>query len=254
MRSVVPEPAATVVLVRETGPGLEVFLTRRNPDLLFLGGYHVFPGGKLDPEDTSPAMLKRCRCRDRVKAAAPLGLPDEPERALGYRVAAVREVFEETGVLLAEGETWPPAERLAADRRELHEDRRTFLSILEAEDLALPVDRLLWFARWVTPAGSPRRFEAHFFAAPMPVGQAVATFPEEIASSEWISPRAAIEKWKQGQLRIIPPTLASLDFLSYFADWAALASHLDPERIERIGSPALGIETVAAAKTGRRGG
>ena len=244
MNPVIPEPAATVCLVRENAAGLEVYLTRRHANLVFLGGFHVFPGGKVEQEDFSPAMLGRCRHHDPVEAAAPLGLAAEPGRAMGFRVAAIREVFEETGVLLAEGASAIPAERLAAFRRELHAEQRSFLSLLEAEDLYLPVDRLFWFAHWVTPATSPRRFDTHFFAAPMPEGQEVSPFPEEVSASGWEQPRAAIEQWKRGEIKIIPPTLASLDFLSRFADWTSLCRELQPRTLRRVGNAALGVETV----------
>ena len=247
MSPATPEPAATVVLVRELGSGLEVFITRRHADLVFLGGFHVFPGGKVDPEDFSAAMLERCRNLDLKEAGASLGLFGEPERAMGFRVAGVREVFEETGVLLAQGNLMPPAGKLAGYRRELHAERRSFLSILEAFDLNLPMDRLLWFAHWVTPATSPRRFDTHFFAAPMPKGQEVAPFPEEISASGWERPAEAIEKWKRGEIKLIPPTLASLDFLSRFPDWASLERHLHPGRLVRNGSAALLVETASLA-------
>jgi len=244
--AVTPEPAATVCLVRESQSGLEVYLTRRHADLVFLGGFHVFPGGKVDREDGSPAMLGRCRLQGPLAAAAP-GVAD-PEQGMGFRVAAIREVFEETGVLLAEGASAVPAERLAAFRRELHAEQRSFLSLLETEDLYLPVDRLLWFAHWVTPATSPRRFDTHFFAAPMPAGQEVSPFPDEVSASGWEQPKAAIERWKQGQIKIIPPTLASLDFLSRFADWTSLSRELEPGTLRRVGNAALGVETAALPK------
>ena len=242
--TVTPEPAATVCLVRESGAGLEVYLTRRHADLVFLGGFHVFPGGKVDREDFSPAMLGRCRHLGFLEAAAPAGLAADPDRALGFRAAAIREVFEETGVLLTEGaEPIPPA-RLQDCRRELHARKRSFLSWLLAEDLYLPVDRLLWFAHWVTPASSPRRFDTHFFAARMPEGQEAAPFAEEISASGWERPSEAIERWKRGEIKIIPPTLASLDFISRFGDWSSLSRELKPQTLRRVGSAALGVETV----------
>lgn len=251
MPPVTPEPAATVALVREQAGGLEVYLTCRRRDLVFLGGFHVFPGGKLDPEDFSPVWPLRCKSA-RKPTGVVLGRETEPGLALAFRIAGIREVFEETGVLLAEGSSWPPAERLENYRRELHARRRNFLSILEAEDLYLPLERLLWFAHWVTPATSPRRFDTHFFAAAMPAGQEAKPFPGEISASSWERPAAAIARWKRREIKLIPPTLASLDFLSRFSDWEALAEQLAPENLCRRGDAALGVEM--AGFSGKQGG
>ena len=244
MNPVIPEPAATVCLVREGAAGLEVYLTRRHADLVFLGGFHVFPGGKVDREDFSPAMRSRCRHRDLLEAAAAMGVAD-PEQGMGFRVAAIREVFEETGVLLAEGDRPLPAEELRRFRRQLHAGHCSFLQFLEAENSYLPLDCLLWFAHWITPATSPRRFDTHFFAARMPEGQEAQPFAEEVSASGWEEPARAIERWKRGEIKIIPPTLASLDFLSRFADWASLCRELQPGVLRRVGSAALGVETVS---------
>jgi 8-oxo-dGTP pyrophosphatase MutT (NUDIX family) len=232
-----PEPAATVCLVREDAAGLEVYLTRRQADLMFLGGFHVFPGGKVDPEDCCPGMLSRCRSLDPGAA--------DPDRAAGFRVAAIREVFEETGVLLTEGTKPISSARLQESRRELHAGKRSFLSWLEAEDLYLPVDRLFWFAHWITPATSPRRFDTHFFAARMPAGQEAAPFAEEISASGWERPKAAIERWKRGEIKMIPPTLASLDFLSRFSNWEELSRQLQPQFVKRVGNADLGLEMAS---------
>jgi len=245
MNPVIPEPAATVCLVREQGRGLEVYLTRRHSGLIFLGGFHVFPGGKVDEEDYAPDMLRRCRDLDPLAGAAVMMGAADPDKAMGFRVAAIREVFEETGVLLTQGAKQIPLARLPDYRRELHARKRSFLSLLEAEDLYLPLDRLLWFARWVTPATSPRRFDAHFFAARMPEGQEVSPFEEEVSASGWELPKTAIEKWKRGEIKIIPPTLASLDFLSRFSGWAELSRQLQRKIIKRAVNAGLEVEMAS---------
>jgi 8-oxo-dGTP pyrophosphatase MutT (NUDIX family) len=225
---VAAEDAATVLLVREGEAGLEVYLTRRQESLVFLGGYTVFPGGKVDAGDRSAEQLERCRGLSAAAAAERLPGTDGPERAVGFFVAGFRELFEETGVLVAEDgqgcsleEPDPErARRLAAARIEVQDDRLGFPALLRGEDLYLPLERLFWFARWITPATSPRRFNTYFFLARLPAGQSPSPFSSEIAEAVWSRPEEALERWRRGQWRMIPPTIASLDTLSRYRTWA----------------------------------
>lgn len=227
---VVPEDAATVVLVREEADGLEVYMTRRHDRLKFLPGFHVFPGGKVDAADSSADMVGRCR--DLTPTAAVSRLPEtlDPRRAFGFFAAAVRELFEEAGVLLAEDaagsflDSPGPelAKRLADHRRELQARRRDFLSVLHEENLFGSLGKLLWFAHWITPATSPRRFNTYFLLAQKPAGQDPSPFTAEIASALWVRPNEALEKWRTGQWFMIPPTIASLDSLAPYRTWADL--------------------------------
>ena len=226
-----PEDAATVLLLRESAGGLEVYLTRRQDALIFLGGYHVFPGGKVDRQDRSPAQLELCRGLRREPAEFLPGAPALAATA-GFYVAAVRELFEETGVLLAEDGEGRPVEslataaaaRLAAARLELQAGNLSFADLLRAERLFCPLGRLHWFARWITPATSPRRFNTYFFLAALPSGQAPSPFFSEIAEAVWARPAEALDRWRRGQWRMIPPTIASLDTLGRFGSVAELAA------------------------------
>lgn len=221
-----PIDAATVLLVRQTPAGLEVYLTRRQDALAFLGGYHVFPGGKVDASDRSPDQLALCRGLRRQPDELLPGAPTL-EATAGFFVAVVRELFEEAGVLLADsgdgGSFSPEArDRQARARAEILDGRLRFVDFLAAERLVCPLDRIYWFARWITPATSPRRFNTYFFVADLPPGQSPTPFSPEIAEAMWARPAEALARWQAGEWRMIPPTIASLDTLSRFPSLADL--------------------------------
>jgi 8-oxo-dGTP pyrophosphatase MutT (NUDIX family) len=242
-KPVKPEDASTVILVREDGGGIEVYMTRRQHHLLFLGGYHVFPGGKVDENDKSAQIIERCRGRTPEQACTHIEGMDEPDRAVGFLVAGIRELFEEAGVLLADcddGSALEPtapgqAERLAGFRKKLQQDKISFQQILEKERLCCPLDKLLWFAHWITPATSPRRFNTLFFAAKKPEGQETEAFEDEIAEAFWIRPEQALENWRKGLWKMIPPTISSLDTLSRYESWQDIEKDLrrPPEEYKR---------------------
>jgi 8-oxo-dGTP pyrophosphatase MutT (NUDIX family) len=221
----VPRDAATVVLVRQA-PGVEAFLLRRTGALEFAPGACVFPGGSVDSADADPA----------VGWAGPspaefgdlLGVSAERARALVC--AAVRETFEESGVLLA----GPSATALADDSAALAQDRRALLAgsvslgeLLARRDLVLRADLLTPWARWITPEVSPRRFDTWFFAAALPPGQTAAppteaAGPAESESGTWLSPPAALGAARAGEITLLPPTAVTLSELSAYRDLAGV--------------------------------
>jgi 8-oxo-dGTP pyrophosphatase MutT (NUDIX family) len=236
-----PEPAATVVLVREMDSGLEVYLTRRQDNLVFLPGFHVFPGGRLDEHDSAPETLGRCRGLSGQRQYFRIPGRHEDENSLAYPVAAIRELFEEAGVLLAcdeegrlitggckgpggDDEFW---QRLKQAREKIHQLKMSMTEMMKKEGLYYALDELMWFANWVTPATSPRRFDTQFFLALHPEGQRASVFSEEVSASEWIEPEKAIRKWRQGEIKIIPPTLASLDALVRYQTWSEIRDDLE---------------------------
>lgn len=201
-----PRPSATVLLLRDGGRGLEVLMVERHHQIDFVAGALVFPGGRVDAADASPALATRC--------AGTVDLSDE-ERAL--RVGAIRETFEEAGVLLArrrgqaalvDAETLRGIEE--RHRRALHAGETTIAEIAEREDLALACDRLVPFAHWITPLFMPKRFDTWFYLVEAPPDHVALHDGHESVDSLWITPRDADAERAAGRRSIIFPTLLNL--------------------------------------------
>jgi glyoxylase-like metal-dependent hydrolase (beta-lactamase superfamily II)/8-oxo-dGTP pyrophosphatase MutT (NUDIX family) len=180
-------PAAAVILWRDGPDGREVFWVRRGQGLRFAGGFHAFPGGRVDDDD------------QRVPVA---GL--EGEEA-AHVAAACRELFEEAGILLARGaERIPPARRDEA-RHALLDGRVSFADLLFQETLALDPSLLAPAGRWVTPPFFPIRFDARFYLAHLPAGQDASVWPGELAGGEFVAARKALDAWERGDALLHPP-------------------------------------------------
>lgn len=210
-----------------TSAPLEVLLLRRNLRADFVGGAHVFPGGAVDPEDGGPRVERLCRGRTDDAASATLGVGSG---GLAYWVAAVRECFEEAGLLLAcspDGEAVSfsdpgVAERFARHRAALNARERSFLGVCESEGLSLSVDALHYFAHWITPEGSPRRYDTRFFVAAAPEGQTPAHDAGETISDVWVRPADALERHRAAEMELILPTIRNLQAIGRFATSAEL--------------------------------
>ena len=165
-----------------------------------MGGYHAFPGGQLDKEDNQ-TTVEGC----------------EGEESL-MRVCAVREFFEETGVLLARGTANLSLERIAAKRAGMTSGEKTFKHILDDDGLQIACSDFEPAGRWVTPHFAPRRFDTWFFLAWMPEGQEALIETGELETGEWIRPADALAQWKQGEITLAPPTLHIIRTLARHAD------------------------------------
>lgn len=206
------------------GSPLEVLMLRRNARASFVGGAHVFPGGAVDPADGGEDALALCTGSD-ADASARLGVG---RGGLAFWVAAVRECFEEAGILLAvpagggelavDGET---AARLATRRRSINAGEGSFAELCRAEDLRVPVDRLHYVAHWVTPEGMPRRFDTRFFVAAAPAGQVPAHDAAETVADVWVRPADALARHRNGEMELILPTIRALESLGRHATTAA---------------------------------
>jgi 8-oxo-dGTP pyrophosphatase MutT (NUDIX family) len=154
---------------------------------------------------------------DLAAAARILGLEDAPATALAYWVGAIRETFEEAGVLLATtadgGPIHLPAARVADYRRAIQADNRAFWAMIRDEKLLLATDRLVYFAHWITPDDMPLRFDTRFFAAPMPPGQDAVGDDHEMISLRWLSPREALDAQTRGEISLRNPTVRNLMLL-----------------------------------------
>jgi glyoxylase-like metal-dependent hydrolase (beta-lactamase superfamily II)/8-oxo-dGTP pyrophosphatase MutT (NUDIX family) len=219
---VVPRPAATVMLLRDTDNGPEVFLQRRVKAMKFAPSVTVFPGGGLDDRDRSIAA-------DHWHGSPPSWWAQrmgcEPELAAALVCAAVRETFEECGVLLAGGPggtplTASPAQ-LAAARAELVDRRAALPDVLTGNGWVLRADLLRPWSNWITPELEKRRYDTRFFVAELPEGQHADDSTTEVTEAGWRRPVDALNDWRAGDIQLLPPTWVTLEQLTEHADTAA---------------------------------
>jgi 8-oxo-dGTP pyrophosphatase MutT (NUDIX family) len=214
-----PRDAATVMLLRQGDEGLEVYMLRRKPSMAFAPGAMVFPGGSVDPRDAD----------DRIAwsgpAAAEWGqiFDAPPELARALVCAAVRETFEESGVLLA-GESAESvvadttSDEWEADRQALLDRSLSLAELLSRRRLVLRSDLLRAWSRWITPVIEPRRFDTRFFAAALPAGQRTRDVGGEASAVAWIAPAEALAAGRRRELALMPPTMVSLTELAACGD------------------------------------
>jgi 8-oxo-dGTP pyrophosphatase MutT (NUDIX family) len=239
----VPVPirsAATVMLVRDAvddagQPAIEVCMLRRNLASEFVAGAYVFPGGSVDPEDGDAEVEALCRGLDDLAASEILGVD---KGGLAFWVAALRECFEEAGVLLAYpgptvGETAPVlldttdpamAARFAGYRQGVNDGSLGLLDVCRAEGLVLAVDSVHYVARWITPELAPRRYDTRFFVTAAPAGQVARHDETETIATIWVRPGDALVRFEAGEIELLAPTIGSLrDLLPFTTAADALA-------------------------------
>jgi 8-oxo-dGTP pyrophosphatase MutT (NUDIX family) len=205
-----PRDAATIIVVRDGAEGIEAYLMRRQSSMAFAAGMYVFPGGGLAASD--------------VEREVPWAGPDAeewgrrfrcaPELARGLVVAAVRETFEETGILLA----GPDADTIVSDtsgadmqaaRLALDAGEMAFADFLTDHGLVLRADLLGAWAHWITPAFEPRRYDTRFFVAALPAGQRVGTMSREADRADWAPLSRVLAAVDAGEAAMMPPTIAA---------------------------------------------
>jgi glyoxylase-like metal-dependent hydrolase (beta-lactamase superfamily II)/8-oxo-dGTP pyrophosphatase MutT (NUDIX family) len=224
-------PAATVVLVRPGVGGLEVLLTQRPASMAFAPNIHVFPGGRVDAADAD-TMLGARSPLTAPEAAERLGGDLEPGAALAAHAAAIRELFEEAGVLLAD--TPATTGRIAAARSALLAGTATFPAIADDLDLRLRTDRLVPLSRWVTPATLPRRFDARFFVAALPDGAEPTFEGDEVVAHAWLRPADALARMAVGTVRMWLPTSTTLQQLEHSRSIDEVRDSLSPGRLGAV--------------------
>ncbi|MFI7060469.1 NUDIX hydrolase [Kribbella sp. NPDC050124] len=218
-----PRPASTVILLRDTAAGPEVYLLRRQRTMAFAAGMTVFPGGRVDATDSTVA--------DSWSGPAPRWFADrlgcDEQTASAYVAAAVRETFEESGVLLAgpstssvvgdtTGDDWE-ADRVALEARELG-----FADFLHRRGLVLRADLLGPWAHWITPEFEPRRYDTRFFVAALPAGQVTRDVTSESDQVAWMRPADAVAAVEAGDLLMLPPTYVCCRDLTPYGDVAEI--------------------------------
>jgi 8-oxo-dGTP pyrophosphatase MutT (NUDIX family) len=216
-----PAPAATLVLLRDAADGaVETLLIQRHRRSKFAAGDYVFPGGKVEADDVPDDAEQFCRGLDAERAAARLGGGLTPRQALGYWIGAIREAFEEVGILLAYGAAgefvrFDPdnQERFAAHRAACQASNRAFFVMLRGEGLTLATDHLSYFSHWITPEENPIRFDTRFFAAVAPLGQDAVADGYEIVGARWLTPAEALEAWRRQEISLRFPTIKNLEIL-----------------------------------------
>lgn len=230
----IPRPASTIMPLRDGVDGVEVLLVRRNLNSDFVGGAYVFPGGAVDIGDS--ALADRVVGLNDRTASERLGLTTG---GLAYYVAALRELFEEAGLLLVTGPggaTSPSdAAGLARWREDLNARRRTFQDLLETTGLVLDLRDVAYLSHWVTPVGPPRRFDTRFFMVEAPSDQVAGHDEGETVAHCWMRPRDALAAAADGTITMILPTIRNLETIAGFTRVAdVLAWAGSPRAITRV--------------------
>ena len=199
-------------------------MLRRHVDSDFVGGAYVFPGGKVDDLDRTADAEEACAGRSDAEASGLLGLEGG---GLAFWVAALRECFEEAGVLLAYGEgdrgvlvdaSVPEVhERLRRRRAEVNAGTVGFLDACRSEGLRLAVDRVHYFSHWITPEPAPKRYDTRFFVTALPPGQVPVHDDHETTDTVWVRPADALERARAGEFDLIFPTMKNLEAIGRFA-------------------------------------
>jgi len=226
--------------MRDAASGLEVLLLRRNARAGFVPGAYVFPGGRVDPADAAPEALTHIAGLSAGRAASRLSLPDGDPPAVAFYVAALREAFEETGILVGDP-SGPPAEpgrgldvEVAQAREDLLEDRISFGHALARLRRRVEGGVLEYLAHWITPEREPRRYDTRFFAARVPPHAEAVIDPREMTAAIWVTPAEGIRGARARELPMILPTVRTLEQLSAFDDTEAVLDAL----------PALDVPTI----------
>lgn len=244
--------AATVMLLRDGDDGPEVCMLQRNLNSDFVGGAYVFPGGAVDPEDGSADAAGCCSGRGDAEASAAVGVESG---GLAFWVAAVREAFEEAGILLAhgaDGATVSLTDPDVARRFDLHRlavdsGERRLVEVCEEEGLRIDAGGMHFFSRWVTPLGAPRRYDTRFFVAAAPPDQVAAHDDREVIGTRWFTPAEALRRHDAGEIVLIFPTVRSLVALARFGSASEVL-----DRARSIGSVEPVLPTIRESPDGMR--
>lgn len=224
-------PAATVMLAREHGRSVEIYMLRRSSRSAFLPEMFVFPGGAVDAEDVQIARALLLREREPPIAGRE---PSDP----AFEVAALREAFEESGMLLAARPDGSPAildaAQLRAGRAALHAGTTTFSEFLRELRIVVDARTLCHFSHWITPPSENRRFDTHFYLAAAPGDQIASSDELETFAGLWISPQEALRRNREGDFPMIFPTIKHLSRLAEYPTLAALSLYAKTKEIHVV--------------------
>ncbi len=238
----VPRPAATLILVRDASPGLEVLMIRRTQSAAFMGGAHVFPGGGVDASDAAVELSAHCEGLDDIEASRLLGIE---KGGLAYWTAAMRECFEEAGLLLAHGADGDYADLndakhtqvFAQWRESVRAGRATLAELCREHGLRLAAGRMAYYSHWITQPGRPRRYDTRFFVAEAPLSQTPSHDNSETVDHVWIQPGEALARHHRGELQLVFPTIKTLESIARFDTAAALMEFARSPRAMPVMAP-----------------
>src|SRR5512133_2828674 len=234
----VPRPAATLILARDASDGMEVLMIRRTQSAAFMGGAHVFPGGGVDASDASAELAAHCEGLDDAEASRLLSLD---RGGLAYWNAAVRECFEEAGLLLAHdaaGDYPDLSEEVFGQWREsVRSGKATLADLCREHRLRLAAGRMAYFSHWITQPGRPRRYDTRFFVAEAPLAQKPSHDNRESVDHLWIQPAHALEQHRRGEMQLVFPTIKTLESIAGFATAAALMAYARSPRKMPVMAP-----------------
>jgi 8-oxo-dGTP pyrophosphatase MutT (NUDIX family) len=228
IQAVEPKPAATVILLRDSAQGVEVLLLKRHRSSGFVPGAYVFPGGRIDEHDADVRLVEGAT------------IPARGDVAAHFWFGAVREVFEETGVLLAHTPdgTWvadaSSNDALEQWRLKMMSNQARLIDMIAAEKLRIVLDDVVYFAHWITPIAEPRRYDTRFFAAALPVGRTIRADEREMVDAIWITPRRALDCFAEGTLPMVFPTVRTLQDFREFASVEAALTKLQKRDVEPV--------------------
>jgi len=235
-----PEPASTLLLLKDINFSIEVFMIKRASKINF-GGAWVFPGGKIDKQDLDSEILNLCQGLDDKKASTILNIESN---GLSYWIACLRECFEESGILLAyrdDGSDFNPNDEesnlLNNLRNNLNNGNFGFADILREFNLKLAVDKLIYLSHWVTPKMETRRYSTRFFVTSITGNQKAIHDGYEAVDSLWVEIKQALEEYNQGKFPIIMPTIKNLELVSGYKSTHSLLNDkkmIEPKDIKPI--------------------
>lgn len=241
--TVIPKNAATVILLRDQEPdGFDAFLLKRHEKSSFMGGNYVYPGGRVDRNDGSVETRSLSKGMTLEEAIKIFGGVFSPEESFAHWIAAIRELFEEAGVLLAYDHKGDLLQIRNREEREkflhyrelLQKDEISFSEMAQKENLLFALDQLHYYAHWVTPEAQPKRFDTRFFLARCPSGQEASPDQKETTAGIWIAPRKALEENRKRDVILSPPTLKTLEDLSRFKTREDIFHSLKKEDIRPV--------------------
>lgn len=213
------QSAATLIILRDSEHGPEVLLQQRNPQAVFVGGAWVFPGGRVDDADRDTWWDDYCAGLTNAEANRTLGTESH---GLSFWVAAIREAFEEAGLLYVDSPVPVTPKKLHQWRLELLQEQLSWQDLISTQEWQLQAPQLHYLSRWITPPGPPRRFDTRFFLSMAPEQQTPSHDNYEAIATRWMTPETALAAGEDGDMTLIFPTLMTLRQLQGHPDCATL--------------------------------